>query len=128
MVIWESPYTREFISVLRAFAILIMLSIEVEPLVMEGIGYDGTSVTDWSALAAEAKTLPMQVIQAVAQSAPTIVVEQNSEYTSIKKRLAERLDELFVTVNTITGDNGIKKAQDEYDKLMRNKTPKSKRK
>ena len=128
MVIWESPYTREFISVLRAFAILIMLSIEVEPLVMQGIGYDGTSVTDWSALAAEAKTLPMQVIQAVAQSAPTIVVEQNSEYTSIKKRLAERLDELFVTVNTITGDNGIKKAQDEYDKLMRNKTPKSKRK
>ena len=65
---------------------------------------------------------------AVAQSAPTIVVEQNTEYTSIMKRLAERLDEPFVTVNTITGDNGIKKAQDEYDKLMRNKTPKSKRK
>ena len=34
---------------------------QVEPLVMEGIGYDGTSATDWSALAAEAKTLPMQV-------------------------------------------------------------------
>ena len=64
----------------------------------------------------------------VAQSAPTIVVEQNTEYTYIMKRLAERLDEPFVTVNTITGDNGIKKAQDEYDKLMRNKTPKSKRK
>ena len=64
----------------------------------------------------------------VAQSAPTIVVEQNTEYTSIMKKLAERLDEPFVTVNTITGDNGIKKAQDEYDKLMRNKTPKSKRK
>ena len=64
----------------------------------------------------------------VAQSAPTIVVEQNSEYTYIMKKLAERLDEPFVTVNTITGDNGIKKAQDEYDKLMRNKTPKSKRK
>ncbi len=64
----------------------------------------------------------------VAQSAPTIVVEQNSEYTSIMKKLAERLDEPFVTVNTITGDTGIKKAQDEYDKLIRNKTPKSKRK
>ena len=64
----------------------------------------------------------------VAQSAPTIVVEQNTEYASIMKKLAERLDEPFVTVNTITGDNGIKKAQDEYDKLMRNKTPKSKRK
>ena len=68
------------------------------------------------------------VPQLVAQSAPTIVVEQNSEYTYIMKRLAERLDEPFVTVNTITGDNGIKKAQDEYDKLIRNKSPKSKRK
>lgn len=66
--------------------------------------------------------------QLVAQSAPTIIVEQNSEYTYIMKRLAERLDEPFVTVNTITGDNGIKKAQDEYDKLIRNKSPKSKRK
>lgn len=66
--------------------------------------------------------------QLVTQSAPTIVVEQNSEYTYIMKRLAERLDEPFVTVNTITGDNGIKKAQDEYDKLIRNKSPKSKRK
>ena len=66
--------------------------------------------------------------QLVAQSAPTIVVEQNSEYTYIMKRLAERLDEPFITVNTITGDNGIKKAQDEYDKLIRNKSPKSKRK
>ena len=66
--------------------------------------------------------------QLVAQSAPTIVVEQNSEYTHIMKRLAERLDEPFVTVNTITGDNGIKRAQDEYDKLIRNKSPKSKRK
>ena len=66
--------------------------------------------------------------QLVAQSAPTIVVEQNSEYTYIMKRLTERLDEPFVTVNTITGDNGIKKAQDEYDKLIRNKSPKSKRK
>ena len=64
----------------------------------------------------------------VAQSVPTIVVEQNTEYTSIMKKLAERLDEPFVTVNTITGDTGIKKAQDEYDKLIRNKTPKSKRK
>ena len=66
--------------------------------------------------------------QVIAQSAPTIVVEQNSEYTYIMKRLAERLEEPFVTVNTITGDNGIKKVQDEYDKLMKNKTPKSKRK
>lgn len=38
-----------------------------------------------------------------------------------------RLHEPFVTVNTVTGDTGIKKAQDEYEQLMRNKTPKSRR-
>ena len=43
-------------------------------------------------------------------------------------RLSKRLNEPFVTVNTVTGDTGIKQAQDEYDTLMRNKSPKSKRK
>jgi hypothetical protein len=38
------------------------------------------------------------------------------------------LDEPFVTVNTVTGDMGIKQAQDEYQRLMNNKSPKSKRK
>lgn len=33
----------------------------VERLVMRGIGYDGTANTDWSALAAKERTLPMQV-------------------------------------------------------------------
>ena len=46
----------------------------------------------------------------------------------VVSRLNERLNEPFVTVNTVTGDTGIKKAQDEYERLMRNKTPKSKRK
>ena len=50
------------------------------------------------------------------------------EYASVIKRLKERLDEPFVTVNTVAGDTGIKQAQDEYEKLMRNKTPKSRRK
>ncbi|MBQ7941683.1 MAG: phage tail tape measure protein [Muribaculaceae bacterium] len=49
-------------------------------------------------------------------------------YAAVIGRLNERLDEPFVTVNTVTGDAGIKKAQDDYDKLIRNKTPKSKRK
>ena len=73
---------------------------------------------------ANSQASPQVVVQ---QSTPTIVVEQNSEYASTMKQLAERLNEPFVTVNTITGDTGIKKAQDEYEKLMRNKTPKSKR-
>ena len=32
----------------------------------------------------------------------------------LKEQLKERLDELFVTVNTVTGDIGIKQAQDSY--------------
>lgn len=42
-------------------------------------------------------------------------------------RLTRRLDEPFVTVNTVTGPTGIKQAQDEYDMLMRNKSPKSRK-
>ncbi len=42
--------------------------------------------------------------------------------------LTDRLNKPFVTVNTVTGDKGIKQAQDEYSRLMNNVTPKSKRK
>ena len=38
--------------------------------------------------------------------------------------LKKRLDEPFVTVNSVTGDLGIKQAQDEYARLMQNKSPK----
>lgn len=41
--------------------------------------------------------------------------------------LVDRLNEPFVTVNTVTGDHGIKQAQDDYSRLMDNVTPKSKR-
>ena len=50
------------------------------------------------------------------------------EFTAMMKKLTNRLNEPFVTVNTVTGDAGIKQAQDEYELLMRNKTPKSRRK
>jgi hypothetical protein len=50
------------------------------------------------------------------------------EYTNVMKELKDRLNEPFVTVNTVAGDTGIKQAQDEYEQLMRNKTPKSRRK
>ena len=63
----------------------------------------------------------------VAQSQPTVVVEQNREYTDTMRRLADRLAEPFVTVATVTGDKGINKAQEEYDRLMRNKKPKSRK-
>lgn len=50
-----------------------------------------------------------------------------AEYAETMRRLQERLDEPFITVNTVTGDFGSKKAQDDYEKLIRNKTPKSRR-
>lgn len=78
-----------------------------------------------------------------AQSSPTVIVQQSGsdaqaeiaathaamkEYIAVIRQLKDRLDEPFVTVNTVTGDTGIKQAQDEYEQLMRNKTPKSRRK
>ena len=76
------------------------------------------------------------------QPAPTVIVQQPGsnaqteiaatystmrEFAGVIKQLRDRLNEPFVTVNTVTGDTGIKQAQDEYDLLMRNKTPKSRR-
>lgn len=63
----------------------------------------------------------------ITQPTPTIVVEQNSEYVETMKRLSQRLNEPFITVNTITGDFGIEKAQDDYNRLIKNKSPKSKK-
>lgn len=51
-----------------------------------------------------------------------------SDYSNTMKGIGTRLNEPFVTVNTVEGDSGIKKAQDEYNQLMKNKTPKSQRK
>ncbi len=50
-----------------------------------------------------------------------------ANYTHVLRQLEERLDEPFVTVNTVEGDRGIKRAQEEYDTLMRNKSPRSNR-
>lgn len=63
------------------------------------------------------------VSAALAQSAAVL-----SRYERTMSQLSKRLNEPFVTVNTVTGDTGIKQAQDEYDTLMRNKSPKSRRK
>lgn len=51
----------------------------------------------------------------------------DTELSSTIERLNTRLNEPFVTINTVTGDYGTLKAQEEYDKLIRNKTPKSRR-
>lgn len=41
--------------------------------------------------------------------------------------LTDRLNEPFVTINTVTGDHGINAAKSEYDRLMSNKSPKSRK-
>lgn len=51
----------------------------------------------------------------------------NDELNNTIAALIQRLDEPFVTVNTVTGDFGINKAIDDYNKLIRNKSPKSKK-
>ena len=63
------------------------------------------------------------VSAALAQSAAVL-----SKYEETMNRLSQRLNDPFVTVNTVTGDTGIKQAQEEYDTLIRNKSPKSRRK
>ena len=61
------------------------------------------------------------------KTSPQILIQENAELREAIKRLNARLDEPFVTVNTVTGDMGIKQAQDDYQRLMNNKSPKNKR-
>lgn len=72
------------------------------------------------------------IIQAPTDNVASAALAQSvavlSKYEETMNRLSLRLNEPFVTVNTVTGDTGIKQAQDEYDILMRNKSPKSRRK
>ena len=67
----------------------------------------------------------------VASQALVAALASNSaamaNYSSVMRQLEKRLEEPFVTVNTVEGDRGIKRAQDEYDNLMRNKTPRTQR-
>ena len=72
--------------------------------------------------AVRAGQVPQQVIvQNVPEPAP------DNGLAETIRLLRDRLDEPFLTVNSVTGETGIKQAQDEYEKLMRNKTPKSRR-
>lgn len=82
-------------------------------------------------------TAPTVIAQALSQPQPTAAVRSSQskapasqELQSLNETLTllrTRLNEPFVTVNTVTGDTGIKQAQDEYQQYIRNKTPKSKR-
>lgn len=101
---------------------------------LEALDYAQRTNTIGSITAADvSRTITAPAVLAAQPSAPTIVnntynstpASDNSELTSTIRALKDRLDEPFVTVNTVTGEHGIQHAQDEYDKLMRNKSPKS---
>ena len=72
--------------------------------------------------AVRSQSVPQQVIVQNVPEAPS-----DNGLTETIRLLRERLDEPFLTVNSVTGETGIKQAQDEYEKLIRNKTPKSRR-
>ena len=80
-------------------------------------------------------TAPMMIAsQSVSPSVqPNVIVNvpvQTSTDPKIVQTLAmlnKRLSAPFVTIATISGDKGINKAQEDYDRLMRNKSPKSRK-
>lgn len=101
---------------------------------LEALDYAQRTNTIGSITAADvSRTITAPAVIAAQPSAPTVV--NNTTYNqapasdermvAVLDRLDSRLNEPFVTVNTVTGEHGIQHAQDEYDKLMRNKSPKS---
>jgi uncharacterized protein YqgQ len=109
---------------------------QARPLI-EALDYAQRTNTIGSLTAADVSrsiTAPM-LIAAQPQSSPAPAVvnnyysegERSDGYADTMRRLADRLNEPFVTVNTVSGDHGIQQAQDEYDRLMRNKSPKSRK-
>ena len=81
------------------------------------------SITAPMVLAAQPQAAPVVNVNVPPQAAP---VADERLYATLD-RLDERLNEPFVTVNTVTGDHGIRHAQEEYNRLMRNRLPKSRK-
>lgn len=73
-------------------------------------------------------TAPTVLAKTINGSSATKQTDLLKQYKDTMDKLNTRLDEPFVTINTVTGDAGIKKAQEDYNRLVRNKTPKSRRK
>ena len=103
---------------------------------LEALDYAQRTNTIGSITAADvSRTITAPAVLAAQPQAPTIVnntyntttSEANSDYADTMRRLAERLDEPMGAIVTLTGDYGLNRAQEEYDNLMRNKSPKSKK-
>ena len=105
--------------------------------IIEALEYAQRTNTIGSLAAADVSrsiTAPMFLASQPQQSIqPNVIVNvpaQTSSNTKIEQtldRLNERLNEPFVTVATVTGDKGINKAQDDYERLLRNKSPKTRK-
>ncbi|MCH5234780.1 MAG: phage tail tape measure protein [Muribaculaceae bacterium] len=77
-------------------------------------------------------TAPMVLAHGGATSQPNVIVNMpdnssNNELNDTLGKLNRRLDEPFVTVNSVTGDEGYEQAKDKYNRLIKNKSPKSKK-
>lgn len=104
---------------------------------LEALDYAQRNNTIGSITSADvSRTITAPAVLAAQPSTPQTIVnnttynsnsESTDRITSVLDRLDSRLNEPFVTVNTVTGDHGIQQAQDEYDRLMKNKSPKSKK-
>lgn len=81
------------------------------------------SITAPMVLASQPQSSPVVNVNVPPQAAPAT----DERLYATLDRLDERLNEPFVTVNTVTGDYGIQRAQEEYDRLMKNRLPKSRK-
>lgn len=105
---------------------------------LEALDYAQRNNTIGSITAADvSRTITAPAVLAAQPSTPPTIVnntylpessaDSNDKIVAVLDRLDSRLNEPFVTVNSVTGDHGIQQAQDEYDRLMRNKSPKSRK-
>lgn len=105
---------------------------------LEALDYAQRNNTIGSITAADvSRTITAPAVLAAQPSTPPTIVnntylpesstDSNDKIFAVLDRLDSRLNEPFVTVNTVTGDHGIQQAQDEYNRLMRNKSPKSRK-
>ena len=60
----------------------------------------------------------------VQQSAPAPASVSDPELSQSIARLNSRLERPFVTVNSVTGEGGIREAERKYDRMIRNKSRK----
>lgn len=103
---------------------------------LEALDYAQRTNTIGSITAADvSRTITAPAVMAAQPKAPTVVnntynstpAHSDDRMVAVLDRLDTRLNEPFVTVNTVTGDHGMQKAQDDYERLMKNKSPKSRK-